>query len=138
MKIVFDADNGLEAHMVVDLLAMQGMDAWIQGEYLPGGAGELPPAGLVKVCVEEADYPRARAIIAEWEAQGSSGEPSRKPAYRSGGAEGYVLMFLLGLAVGAVAVYSGCHGTSEASGNASPVGDEGADDGPGVRPQPAP
>lgn len=102
MKIVFDAANALEAHMLQDLLAMQGVKSRIQGEHLQGGVGELPAVGLVKVSVEEADYARAQEIIAQWEAQ----EPSQEVAPASRRLRsGYLAMFLLGLAVGAGAVY---------------------------------
>lgn len=68
MKTVFEATNHVEAHMVLDLLQQQGLAGRIDGEYLQGGVGELPAAGLVRVVVDEADYAAARAVVDAFEA----------------------------------------------------------------------
>jgi len=67
MKTVFDANNSLEAHLVLGLLKQVGIDGIISGEYLQGAMGELPAFGLVKVLVAEQDYRRASEIIADWQ-----------------------------------------------------------------------
>lgn len=102
MKIVFDAANALEAHMLQDLLAMQGIKSQIQGEHLQSGVGELPAMGLVKVSVDEADYAKAQEIIAQWESQEPNQETVQASRRQPGG---YLGMFLLGVAVGAGVVY---------------------------------
>jgi hypothetical protein len=102
MKIVFHAANALEAHMVQDLLAMQGVESTIQGEHLQGGAGELPALGLVKVSVEEADAARAQQIIAEWEAR--QPEQTPVPENRTFGVARFAVVLLLGASLGAAAV----------------------------------
>lgn len=43
------------------------MSGRIDGEYLQGGVGELQAIGLVRVMIEEHDYPRAKAFLDEWE-----------------------------------------------------------------------
>ncbi|HYM34657.1 MAG TPA: DUF2007 domain-containing protein, partial [Steroidobacteraceae bacterium] len=67
MKCVYEAANGVEAHMVANMLEQHGIKTRIDGEYLTSGVGELPAAGLVRVMAEERDFDRARAIIRDWE-----------------------------------------------------------------------
>ena len=68
MKCAYEAANGVEAHMIANLLEQQSIETRIDGEYLAGGVGELPAAGLVRVMVEEESYARARQIVLDWEA----------------------------------------------------------------------
>lgn len=68
MKTVYEAANPVEAHMVLDLLKQQGLTGRVDGEYLQGGVGTLPAAGLVRVVVDEADYPTARSVVEAFEA----------------------------------------------------------------------
>src|SRR5262245_44199775 len=63
MKKVYDAANGVDAHIVLHMLEQAGIAGRIDGEYLTGAIGELPPTGLVRVLVDEADAEEARAII---------------------------------------------------------------------------
>jgi hypothetical protein len=67
MRIVFHANNSLDAHIVRNILEMHGINANISGELLQGGIGTLPVFGLVKLQVAEADYVAAREIIKQWE-----------------------------------------------------------------------
>ncbi len=67
MIIIYHAANNLDANMIKGLLEQYGIRAFIQGEYLQGGMGELPAADLVKVSVDENDYTEAKKIIIEWE-----------------------------------------------------------------------
>ena len=67
MKIVYDAANSIEAHLVLGLLRQAGIVGTISGEYLQGAMGELPAFGLVKVHVDEVDYAEAMEIIAAWQ-----------------------------------------------------------------------
>jgi len=69
MKIVFDASNSIEAHLVLGILNQAGIAGAITGEYLQGAMGELPAFGLVKIYVDDADYDNAREIVAEWQGQ---------------------------------------------------------------------
>lgn len=54
--------------MMLHLLQQQGLQGRVDGEYLQGGVGELPAAGLVRVVVDEADYEAARAVVTAFEA----------------------------------------------------------------------
>src|SRR5687768_16754621 len=72
MKIVYDAHNSLDAYVVKNLLESEGIAAFVQGEHLQGGMGELAAMDLVKVSVNDQDMYKARAIIEAWE----SGQPA--------------------------------------------------------------
>ncbi|HEX7915435.1 DUF2007 domain-containing protein [Rudaea sp.] len=62
MKIVYRAESIIDANLVRNALADDGIAAYVSGHYLTGAAGELPVGGLVNVMVAESDWPRARAI----------------------------------------------------------------------------
>lgn len=67
MKLVYEASHSVEAHMILNLLEQAGLQGRIDGEYLQGGMGELPAAGLIRVMVSESDYDAAKEIIDIWE-----------------------------------------------------------------------
>jgi hypothetical protein len=62
MKIVYRAENIIDANLVKNALADEGIGAFVGGHYLTGAAGELPVSGLVNVMVAESEWPQARAI----------------------------------------------------------------------------
>lgn len=62
MKIVYEAENIIDANLVKNALEHDGIAAFVSGQYLTGAAGELPPIALVKVMVAEVDWARARPI----------------------------------------------------------------------------
>ncbi|GBE09399.1 hypothetical protein BMS3Bbin11_01869 [bacterium BMS3Bbin11] len=64
---VYSAQNSIDAHIVKGLLEQHGVSARIDGEYLQGGIGELPPMGLITVSVAEEDYDRALSLVSEYE-----------------------------------------------------------------------
>lgn len=68
MVINYHAANSLDAHMIKGFLEQYNIRAFIQGEYLQGGVGELPTAGLVTVSVDNMHQTEARSILDEWEA----------------------------------------------------------------------
>jgi|SRR5690606_21203417 len=100
MRTLYEASNSLEAHMILNLLEMQGLSGRIEGEFLQGGLGELPAAGLVRVLVAEKDYQAAKEIVSRWEAAQPEPVTSAPPA-RSGASSFPV--FLAGVAVGFLA-----------------------------------
>lgn len=67
MKVVFNANNSLEAHLLLGLLKQAGIEGSINGEFLQGAMGELPAFGLVTVLVNERDYREASEIVADWQ-----------------------------------------------------------------------
>lgn len=64
---VYSAQNSIDAHIVKGLLEQHGVSARIDGEYLQGGIGELPPMGLITVSVAEEDYDNALSLVSEYE-----------------------------------------------------------------------
>lgn len=70
MKKIFDANNSIEANLLKNILEQEGIGAYINGEYLQGGIGELPVMGLLSVMVEERDWVRASEIVRRWERGG--------------------------------------------------------------------
>ena len=67
MIIIYHAANSLDANMIKSLLEQCHIRAFIQGEYLQGGMGELPAADLVTVSVDDENFTEAKKMI-EWEA----------------------------------------------------------------------
>jgi hypothetical protein len=72
MRILYEASSAVEAHLLKDLLAQEGVPASIHGEFLQGAMGELPAAGLVRLMVADEHYAAGRALIARWEAAAPS------------------------------------------------------------------
>jgi len=62
VKIVYQAENIIDANLVKNALEHAGIGAFVSGQYLAGAAGELPVMGLVNVMVAEIDWPQARPI----------------------------------------------------------------------------
>lgn len=96
MQTVYAASNSLEAHMILNLLESQGVPGRIEGEYLQGGVGELPVAGLVRVVVDEKDYQAAKEIVNKWEAV----QPAQSNYSLSSTPVNRFSIFLGGVAVG--------------------------------------
>lgn len=69
MKIVYQAENIIDANLVKNALEHDGIVAFVGGQYLTGAIGELPPMGLVNVMVAESDWPKARAVAEEIDAE---------------------------------------------------------------------
>lgn len=63
MKPVYDAAHLIDAYLVRHALEDAGIPVFIRGEALTGGMGELPVYGMVQVCVPEAAWPEADAIV---------------------------------------------------------------------------
>ena len=68
MMIVYNASNSIEAYLIKNLLEQQEILAYVFGDHLQGGVGEIPAIGLVTVNVSDSDYTRAKEIIDEWDA----------------------------------------------------------------------
>lgn len=66
--VVYHASNSIEAYLIKNLLGQQEILAYVFGDYLQGGVGEIPAIGLVTVNVSDSDYTRAKEIVDEWDA----------------------------------------------------------------------
>jgi hypothetical protein len=97
MKLLYEALNAVEAHMIRNLLEQVGLSARIDGEYLQGGVGELQAMGVIRVMVEEKDYTEAKAIIQEWNAnQPKQGSEAKTVKNKSGFITG-IIGFICGV-----------------------------------------
>lgn len=65
MKVVYEAANLIDAHLVRHALEAAEIPVYLRGESLVGGMGELPMFGVVAVCVPEPAWAQARAIVDE-------------------------------------------------------------------------
>lgn len=65
VQVVYRANNLIEAHLAKH--ALEGMDipAFIFGESLLGGAGELPLFGVLRVCVPDPYFDEATTCLQE-------------------------------------------------------------------------
>ncbi len=95
MRCVYQARDGLEAHVVADLLQQVGIAARVQGDLLQGGMGELPASGLVAVWVDNEEEARARELVEEYQREQPELPESRSPSTPLSSAG-----FLSGLLVG--------------------------------------
>ena len=68
MMVAYHASNSIEAYLIKNLLEQQEIAAYVFGDYLQGGVGEIPAIGLVTVNVSDSDYTRAKEIVDEWDA----------------------------------------------------------------------
>ncbi|KZC37980.1 MULTISPECIES: putative signal transducing protein [Rhodanobacter] len=69
MHTVYRAENLFDAHLVKDALEAGGIPAFIAGEYLTGGVGQLPAMDYIAVMVPESSLAEAGGIVAEVEAR---------------------------------------------------------------------
>ncbi|KGQ19564.1 hypothetical protein LF41_2824 [Lysobacter dokdonensis DS-58] len=76
MRVVYEAEHVIDAHLVRHALEAAGLPAFVRGEALLGGLGELGIFGLVQVCVPEAAWPEARAVV---EGLALSADPDAAP-----------------------------------------------------------
>lgn len=84
MKIVYRAENIIDANLVKAALADAGIRAFVSGEYLTGGVGQLPALDLVTVMVAETDFELAAPIAESIDAtlrerRGEAPAPTMKP-----------------------------------------------------------
>lgn len=64
MKVVYEAANLIDAHLVRHALEAQEIPVFLKGEALLGGMGELPLFGTILVCVPDVVWPEASEIVA--------------------------------------------------------------------------
>ena len=64
MRVVYQAENAIDAHLVRHALEAEGLLAFVLGDGLIGGIGELPVMGYCRVVVADQDAEMALACIA--------------------------------------------------------------------------
>ncbi|MBD8897974.1 DUF2007 domain-containing protein [Rhodanobacter sp. DHG33] len=69
MHTVYRAENLFDAHLVKDALEHAQIPAFIAGEYLTGGVGQLPALDYLAVMVPDSGVEAAEGIVREVEAQ---------------------------------------------------------------------
>jgi hypothetical protein len=67
MITIYAAQSSIDANIVQDILALEGINSHVMGSYLEGGTGDLSVQNLVRVMAAEDDYKRAKTIIEAWE-----------------------------------------------------------------------
>ena len=65
MRIIYRAQNLIDAHLVKDALESADVPAFISGEYLTGGVGQLPAMDYVAVLVPESSLEVAEPVVRE-------------------------------------------------------------------------
>ncbi len=80
MKIVYRAANIIDANLFKGTLEQSGIPAFVSGEYLTGGIGELPVGGLVNVMVADIDVARAGPVVETLDAALRDGPDAAMPA----------------------------------------------------------
>ena len=67
MKTIYRAENVIDSSLIKDLLDQAGIMAFVNGQHLQGGVGELPVTGFVTVTVADPDEEAARTIVDKFE-----------------------------------------------------------------------
>lgn len=73
MKIIYRAENLIDANLVKLALTDAGIHAFVSGEQLTGGVGQLPAMDLVTVMVADQDVESGLEIARRVDADLSSG-----------------------------------------------------------------
>ncbi|MBT8768832.1 putative signal transducing protein [Pseudomonas boanensis] len=68
MQRIYEPQDLIEAELLLGMLASEGVEAHLAGGHLLGAIGELPPAGLLGLLVEDQQAERARGLIAAYNA----------------------------------------------------------------------
>lgn len=91
MRMVYHAEGIVDAHLVKDALEYAGIPAFVNGEYLIGGMGQLPARDFLgvsvpDVCVDAAEpvvrdvVEMLRAPVAQENEDGPAPLPHLRPA----------------------------------------------------------
>ena len=65
MRIVYRAEGIVDAHLVKDALEQAGIPAFVNGEYLIGGMGQLPARDFLTVSVPDIAVEAAAPVVRE-------------------------------------------------------------------------
>lgn len=53
MKIIYEAADNIEGHIILGLLQSRGIPCWLNGHYLQGIVGDIPVTGHTTIQVED-------------------------------------------------------------------------------------
>lgn len=67
MKIVYRANDIIEAHIVAGMLRANDIEPHVGGHYLQGAVGDLAMDGFANVLVNEDDYDAAITIVRDYD-----------------------------------------------------------------------
>lgn len=67
MQRIYEPEDLLQANLLINMLANEGIEAHLQGADLVGGMGELPALGLLAIWAADEDVQRAIFLIQEYE-----------------------------------------------------------------------
>ncbi|HET7930703.1 MAG TPA: DUF2007 domain-containing protein [Rhodanobacteraceae bacterium] len=68
MRVVYHAENIVDAHLVKDALDHAGIPCFINGELLAGGIGQLPARDFLTVSVPDVFVDDAGPVVSEIDA----------------------------------------------------------------------
>lgn len=67
MKKIYQAKDITEAHIIQGMLLAYGLQAYVGGQYLQGGVGDLAAMDFATVSVADEDLEEARELITKYE-----------------------------------------------------------------------
>lgn len=65
MRVVYHAESIVDAHLVKDALEGAGIPAFVNGEHLIGGMGQLPARDFLTVSVRDVSIEAAEPVVRE-------------------------------------------------------------------------
>ncbi|MEX0739078.1 MAG: DUF2007 domain-containing protein [Pseudohongiella sp.] len=74
MKIVYRANDIIEAHIVAGMLRANDIEPHVGGHYLQGAVGDLAMDGFANVLVAEDDYDAAIQLVREYDASAAQND----------------------------------------------------------------
>lgn len=80
MKIVYRANDIIEAHIVAGMLRANDIEPHVGGHYLQGAVGDLAMDGFANVLVNEEDYDAAITIVRDYDNTAVTDEETVVPA----------------------------------------------------------
>lgn len=67
MKIIFRANDILEAHIISGMLNSQGVETYVGGHYLQGAVGDLAAMGFANVFVADEHADLAEQLLQDYQ-----------------------------------------------------------------------
>jgi hypothetical protein len=67
MKIIFRANDILEAHIIAGMLNSQGVETYVGGHYLQGAVGDLAALGFANVFVADEQAEQAEQLLQDYQ-----------------------------------------------------------------------